>query len=313
MKNKKYLWIFALILLVMITWAAIGMNEWDKEEKSFRISVILSDSSNDRWTALKNGLEEGAEEENVQLTIVMTDQLDRVSEQIDLMKREMENGADAILIEPYNKEQVSNFLEENTGTPVLFLNTDLEPENIYSLAATNPKEMGEHLAKALYEESPDWSECALYLGEMNTLYEAQRKEAFLSYLEKKGIEEEALTIVQTKEELSEYREKKDWVSFSNESLEELLEYGREQELLSDWTLFGCGYSEEAIYYLDKGTIAYLAVPDDFLMGYCGMIMAKNACTSSQKSYESKEISFVDLTRENLHDSEWERFAYPIGN
>ena len=56
-KNRIYFGLLILALVVTIVWTSAGMLGVNKEEKKYSVSVIVNDSNNDRWIAMREGLE----------------------------------------------------------------------------------------------------------------------------------------------------------------------------------------------------------------------------------------------------------------
>lgn len=57
-KNRIYFGLLILALVVTIVWTSAGMLGVNKEEKKYSVSVIANDSNNDRWIAMREGLEQ---------------------------------------------------------------------------------------------------------------------------------------------------------------------------------------------------------------------------------------------------------------
>ncbi|MFQ9394679.1 MAG: hypothetical protein ACLR2E_12375 [Lachnospiraceae bacterium] len=63
------------------------------------MAVIVDDSSSDRWTAFKEGLEQGADEENFHINVVSTSSFVNLHEECSIISRELENGADGVIVQ----------------------------------------------------------------------------------------------------------------------------------------------------------------------------------------------------------------------
>ena len=71
-KNRIYFGLLILALVVTIVWTSAGMLGVNKEEKKYSVSVIVNDSNNDRWIAMREGLEQAAKDDDIQLNYVST-------------------------------------------------------------------------------------------------------------------------------------------------------------------------------------------------------------------------------------------------
>ena len=54
-KNRVYFGLLILALVVTIVWTSAGILGVNKEEKKYSVSVIVNDSNNDRWIAMREG------------------------------------------------------------------------------------------------------------------------------------------------------------------------------------------------------------------------------------------------------------------
>ena len=58
-KNRFYIGLLVTAILAVLVYASYGMVNAGKKETYHSVAVIVDDSSSDRWTAFKEGLEQG--------------------------------------------------------------------------------------------------------------------------------------------------------------------------------------------------------------------------------------------------------------
>ena len=76
-------------------------------------------------------------------------------------------------------------------------------------------------------------------------------------------------------------------------------------------LYGEGCSEKTVYYLDKGVIASLVVPNEFFMGYqCVKELAEKINYHQDNGVTEDTVDFLSATRENLYDRDTENILFP---
>ena len=76
-------------------------------------------------------------------------------------------------------------------------------------------------------------------------------------------------------------------------------------------LYGEGCSEKTVYYLDKGVIASLVVPNEFFMGYqCVKELAEKINYHQDNGVTEDTVDFLSVTRENLYDRDTENILFP---
>ena len=88
-KNRIYFGLLILALVVTIVWTSAGMLGVNKEEKKYSVSVIVNDSNNDRWIAMREGLEQAAKDDDIQLNYVSTGVFASEDEEKALIEREV--------------------------------------------------------------------------------------------------------------------------------------------------------------------------------------------------------------------------------
>ena len=101
MKNNKRMYLlleFGLALMVVLL--AFVMILENNEEDLARVSVIVQDSEDNQWTAFKYGLRMAAQDQKIEMFVVSTGAGLTLEEERDVILREIENGADAVIVQP---------------------------------------------------------------------------------------------------------------------------------------------------------------------------------------------------------------------
>lgn len=98
-KNRIYFGCLIAVVFAVIAYASYGMLNRRQPEKLYPVSVIVDNSSSDRWFAFREGLKQAARDHHVQLNIVSTGELPDLEEEKVLIEREKENGAQGIIIQ----------------------------------------------------------------------------------------------------------------------------------------------------------------------------------------------------------------------
>ena len=95
-EDRSFLWPIIGGLVVTILFCSVMLVR-GTGEKRYQVSVIVSDSSQDRWVPLKAGLTQAARDNNIDLSYVYTDYIDDVFTQTALINQEIADGADGII------------------------------------------------------------------------------------------------------------------------------------------------------------------------------------------------------------------------
>ena len=155
-KNRIYFGLLILALVVTIVWTSAGMLGVNKEEKKYSVSVIVNDSNNDRWIAMREGLEQAAKDDDIQLNYVSTGVFESEDEEKALIEREVENGADGIIVQLVSSEDTYAVFEKiDSSVAVMLLETDAVSEGVYSVTAPDNLWIGEALAQTVLQDYGD--------------------------------------------------------------------------------------------------------------------------------------------------------------
>lgn len=158
MKNSKRAFLlleFGLgVLVILLALVMILENNEDERE---RISVIVENSEANRWTAFKYGLRMAAQDKKVEIFVVSTGAGLTPEEEQEIIQREMENGADAIIVQPVPGADTGKILEKiGKRVPVMLVEEIwTEGERLSDIAPKEEEAFG--LSETEAYETPDQS------------------------------------------------------------------------------------------------------------------------------------------------------------
>lgn len=321
-KKKLYFGIAIVALIVILAWASIGIIGAKQVEKKYNVSVIVNDSNNDRWIVMREGLEQAAKDNGIQLNYVLTGAFTSLEEEQVLVEREKENGADGIIIQVVSSEDAYAVFENiEDSIAIMLLETDVEPEGVYALTAPDNKSIGTLLATEVlerYGKNIQNKKIGILMGNQGQNSMKQRLEAVTDILQEAGAD-----IIWTLsgvsgnrlEQLDEMQEKVSadiFISLGNTETEAAVDYflagGADKKQIR---LYGVGCSEKAVYYLDKGMITALVVPNEFNMGYQSMDAVAKQLKQKANQIESIVIDSLVIDRDNLYEEENQKILFPI--
>ena len=102
MRRSKEIWyllLFSLLIAAVTGWI---MTAGRKEEKnSYTVSVIVNNSSDSRWTSLREGAEAAARDYNIRLNYVATGEFWGKQNELEIISKELESGVDGMIIQMY--------------------------------------------------------------------------------------------------------------------------------------------------------------------------------------------------------------------
>lgn len=321
MKNNKKMFILIeglLALLLVIVSAAMMRERKPVEQK--KISTIVSDSDDSQWAAFQYGLRMAAQDYGIDLAVVRTQGYLGMEEEQRLIKREMENGADAVIVQPSPYPGTEEMLKKMARQIPLMLVEDTgfaegeDPELPYT--APDNYEMGKALAQELlldYSGTIQEKTLGIVLETEGSMAAQKRKQGFLDTIEGKG--GKVLWSLPKSQEIGRFtleeQPRVDFVIALDDG--SVLQAGGASETndLHGALVYGIGNSTEAVYYLDSDAVRCLVVPDEFNVGYQSLAEAADRSGSFYGSMESRIVSHTVLRREELFFKENQEILFTM--
>ena len=155
MKNdKKTFILIEAVLAVLILVLAIVMISEKRQDDRYKISVVVPNSDDRQWSAFKYGLRMAAADNNIEMSVASTAETLTVQEEERLLRDEIENGADALILYPVPGEETEEMLQEiGKKVPIMLVGSALTDGEDTVFPVTEPdhytmgKALGEELIK----------------------------------------------------------------------------------------------------------------------------------------------------------------------
>lgn len=310
-KNRISMFLFSAVIFAVIVYSAYGMVNQGKEESYETVSVIVNDSSNERWDAFREGLEQGAEDNHMHLNFVYTGRFQNAQEQYTIIKKELDAKTDGVIVAPYSSEE-DGMLPVLTSVPTVLVETGIETDKLFTTVMTDHVKLGKSLANAVIEDQV--RSVGIFSGNQSQQGMRKRLKTLKEELEAAGIVIE--WVISDKELTQKLRNDtmdptsvEAILSLENDATEKAVDMLVENESLS-YQIYGEGRSEKLMYYLDKGIIEELFVPNEYYMGYQSVsILAQDIQYHTNKT-EQTEVDFFRVTKDNLYKEEMSRILFP---
>lgn len=322
-RDKVYFGLLMLILVAVIIGAVYEMQDAGKEEEPYTVSVIVEDSNNDRWIAMREGLEQGAQDHHLNLNYVFSGQFEDAAEEWELIHREVQNGADGLIVQMISGAAGMEDLSEiSTQAAVMLLETDVEPQGVYAVTGPDNIEIGMALGRRVAADmgtSAGEKRIGILCGNKEQIAMQQRLSGIGQVLAEEGIEI-LWVLYKGKEDRLEALMANDGdkpvdilIALGNNETELAVDYLLDggEERKGNCLLYGIGCSEKAVYYLDKGWIQSLVVPNEFNMGYLSMEQIAEQLRYRLSLAESSRIDYLVIDRTNLYEEENQKILFPI--
>ena len=156
--REKVLWCTAAGLLVFLfLLSSTDLIIKEKKREVYPISVIVEDTNDEYYVNFKKGMDKAAEKYQADVNFITLYQADNEEEQMEMMQREIKDGARAVVLAPVNESgSIMRIDEISPNCPVILLGSTRVNDSVAASISVNGYETGRELAEqAVKEESLD--------------------------------------------------------------------------------------------------------------------------------------------------------------
>lgn len=263
------------------------------------LSVLLRDTDSSNWTVARQGMEQAADELGAELRwLTLTVQSD-TREQEELLRREAEGGADAVIAVPADPEALRAAVDRLTD-PCPVVTLECAMEGSAGTAAPDNAEVGRRLAETLLE---DWSggEVLLLDNSEDCPETTPRLEAALEALTAAGVPAVRETALPEDGAPA-------WAMTFEDGATRRAAAGKE-ETGRMFALYGVGASTAVTAQLERGTIAAVAAWSDYAAGYLAVRQAVQAVRERPQTLDPLPFSIV--RGEDIYAPENQKLLFPV--
>lgn len=316
LNNKQVIGNIIIVTLIGLI-IAVGYFTFRKKISTspLQVSVIMRDYSDEYGqSSLKQGIDEGTNNFNVEVSMISMEPSADVEEVIDIIHQEIKNGSDHLIIEPLDDEKLLAYLvkvKDEIG--ITFINTSIGNQQTFSVISAPQEELTELLIKDIEAQISHAKQNILILTPEKTyqdilisqiLLEKDLKAAGHDVTIKKVKEQNLEQEYRIKRELS-YQEYQTVILMDKTLLEAASKLNRASTNYTEIKFFGYGKSSSIIRGVETNSIASIAVIDDFSVGYLAIQQAVN------QEQKQPVIDYDVINKETIFEKENQKFLFPI--
>ena len=316
-RGKWLLFLYVLFLVVLFLMCSTDLIIREPEREIYQIAVIIEDVRGDNYGNFRKGMEQAAAELNADVHFITLYEQSDVRQQLELMEREKQDGADALIVVPVDERQLA---EKQMGIPVIFLHSGRTESTGSGSIVIDYKKMGEELAqemsKGLEKSSPvliltdpqkqnsadryflDGAETVLMSGSYSVQKIPKDEEGgfgALMQLPETEQEEMPVLLAQNTEILTAMA---GILSESPEAAKRVR------------GLYGRGSTLSVLNYLDRGQITGICVTDEFSIGYFSVSAAVRALEGDVVQNPVIMDSYY-IEKDDVREPDYEKMLFPI--
>lgn len=320
-RQEKILWILLpAVLVILFLLSSTDLIIKEKKTQIYPISVIISDTTDDYFANFRKGVDKAADEYNVDVSFITLYEKGDEDQQLELVKREINDGASAVVLVPVNPVECAKKMDEMVlNCPAVIVGNLIPNEKVrYGISPDYEKEgrmLGQAIARENSPATPVWFFTeGLPYGYNREIYlsaESELKNAGFSVeVYENGLNEtfrravESLVYPETKKAII--------AAIDTKSLDETAEIIAGSPVYGNYVegLYGVGSTTRLLTELDNGGISGLVVSDQFDAGYRSI---EKAVESVHRGYEKEQITLESfyIKKEDLRKRKFEKILYPI--
>lgn len=318
MKLKNIFLIFSIVVLFLGIFYFISFNAQQQHMQSVytKISVITRESSSDAIVNLQQGLEQAANDMDVEMSILTLTEQNSAEEQQRLIEREINGGAEAIVITPIEDEQVQNAIQKmNEKIPIICMGSTIESADISAVVLGQDEQMGRELGKKIFVKGVFNKKILLLESSTQCDFINKRKMALLSMLENRAnsMIRQPFSLcesaIQSLENIIQQEQPDIIIALEPTALDiaaETVQRLSEQNIM----VYGFGMTSKTLSYIEKDEITAAIIQNDFNLGYLSIRTAMEVLHKIEEKEEGM-IDYAFVNRGNMYTKENQRLLFPF--
>ena len=305
MKRQTVVWIaaaaaaFAVLLPLFLVRTRYASEQAGRRA---RIAVLTRREADVGTSVLFAGMEKAAEDGKLVLNYVMVPEDADAEAELKLARQEIEDGAQALIIEPVASEGSGKMAEELSQRAVVVLlgeRADTEAAGRFGSVSADNYAIGVALGREIRKGAAETGGSVALLPAAGSRGSVeQRRRGILEALRGSGIslqeDAEGAAII---------------AGLEDSALTEALSYAltaKERPLV-----YGVGNSNRNLYGLDRGDIRAMIVINEFNMGYLAVAEAKKKLSSRLREMEQLRVGDTLVSRDNMYSAENQKLLFPL--
>lgn len=271
------------------------------------VSVVIRESDSTLWANTRLGMEQAAAELQTELRFLTLPQANDPEAQLQVLRWEGEQGADALVVVPADPAALSlSLIEAPLNRPLVSMESPMEGAAL--TVAPDNGALGRALAMAALE---DWRSGAVLLlcGSRPGTGPALRAEAARQTLLQAGIRVQWADLAEEGDlrQLLESADAAAVLVFEPALTEQVS--ALKESLGLEASLYGVGVTAAVAARLERGSIAAVAAWSDFVAGYLAVERAVSTARGQEEPME--QLPFFVVRGDEIYDPEYQKLLFPV--
>lgn len=319
-RQGKIVWgLLAGILVLLFLMSSTDLIIKEKKTEIYPVSVIIGDTTDDYYINFRKGVDKAADEYNADVNFITLYEKGDAAEQIKLLKRELDDGAGAVVLAPLKPSECGAALEDMAiGSPLIILGGRFSGDKAVSGISQDYGEAGRILGEAIAgENAPDRPVLLLSEG-LDYGYNREVYDGLTEVLSRFGFQTRLYEKYASgnTDASAEYAYPGGGeaviAALDVQSLDSAAEILAADPAHGDAipALYGVGSTTRILNYLDRGVVKGLVTTNQFDFGYLSIVKAVEAIERKGRR-EQTVLDTYYIEKENLKEARFEKILYPI--
>lgn len=319
-QERRLFLVYLAVLVILYVMSSTNLIIKEKKTEIYPISVIVEDSKDEYYQNFKKGMEQAAKEYHVDVNFITLYDTNDMGQQTEMLEREMEDGAKAVVVTPVDTDALLLFMEEKKpALPLLLLGTlegnDLSSANI----SMDAYRAGNLLGEAFKKENSNRVPVYFFTEGLRYQSNSEFYKGISAVLEPEGYDLQLFT-KESEDTFSGVMEQLHQsgkgqaaiIALDSHSLVEVIEIlKKNEEYRNDRSnLYGMGSALSILNALDGGLVSGVVTASQFDLGYLSIQKAVEAIQNGSRGERILLDAFY-IRREDLRDPAYEKMLYPI--
>lgn len=319
--REKILWtIFAGVLVLLYLLSSTDLIIKEEEKEIHTISVIIPDANDEYYVNFRKGMDNAAEKLHADVNFITLYEANDMDEQMELFQRELKDGADAIIIEPVNEDELLlRMTDMNVTCPVVLLGESMDDSAVRAAVHVDKKAAGVMLAEQMVTQAE--TDLSVMVFTEGTGFSGNQDvyEGIKQVLDKQGFQYQLVerehedSLAQALESMAaSHYGKVAILALDTASLDEAadLAEGKPEYQNCIGGIYGVDSTIGILRKMDRDIINGIVVHNQYDEGYISVHFAIEAI--QDPTYTNKvDLESYDINKEVLRDPQYEKLLYPI--
>ncbi len=311
-KIERWGMVLAVVLFVALIYMTVTDSSSGQVREVRKVSVVVDDADVIYWQNFKSGAEKAASELNLDISFNTLAEKGNVLQQKQGIEREVENGAEVLVVSPADTNLMGSYLESlSEDVPMVttgsYINGPIQ--NIGADYYASGQLLAEHLiqeyagsdygvavfsytgTKNSHNDIYDGMEAVLNEAGISSAYVHSEADIYMSSFIRRQMQQQENQVI---------------VCLDTMSAEIAVATFAEKE----FPIYGYGYNERTLYYLENGQLEGIVAHDMYLEGYLCVVQAAGQLEKGSGE-DYPEMNSYLLFPEDVYDDQYQQLLFPI--